>query len=100
MRRQLRITLSYAIAITALLCGLLASPALAKHDHDDWHHGSHNRHHNWSGGRTYYYRDYPRYYSYGRSYYYEPREYYEPPTVYVPPPPPPSFGLNLVFPIH
>lgn len=80
------------------VASLAATPAFADHDdHDRWH-GHHRHHHgDWDRGNHYrggyYYRDYDR------SYYYEPRvEYYAAPRVYVPPPP--SFGLNLVFPIH
>ena len=88
--------LTHAAVLAGLLCGFAASPALADHDHD-----KHWRKHHWRERRgdwqprRHYYRDYDR------SYYYEPRvEYYSSPRLYVPVPPPPSFGLNLVFPIH
>jgi hypothetical protein len=86
------------LAAAGLIAGLSASPVLADHDdhhHDRWRHHDRWEHHD--GG--YHHRYYDRGY-YGGSYYYdEPRvEYYAAPRVYVPPPP--SFGLNLVFPIH
>ncbi len=91
-------TLARAMAVAGLLCGLTASPALADHHKNYKHHnkgnkGWHGDHHEYRGGshhsRRYY--DYDR-----RTYYYsEPRA-----RVYVPVPPPPSFGLHLVFPFH
>jgi hypothetical protein len=87
-----------ALGALAVLSALAAPPAFAR-DHDrhhrrEHHHGHHRR--GWDGPRAHYYRyDQPRYY-------YEPRReyYYDGPRVYVPPPPVPSFGLNLIFPIH
>ena len=85
------------LAAAGFVMSLAVTPALAdkkRHDgwrqrgnYSDWNRGDRQR------GRRQYYRDYDR------SYYYEPRvEYYAAPRVYVPAPP--SFGLNLVFPIH
>jgi hypothetical protein len=94
--RSLGSTFVRAAAIVGLLIGC-AAPALADHDDDDhWRHheryehrGDWDRHHD-----RYYGHDYDRRYGY---YYDEPRvEYYSTPRVYVPPPP--SFGLSLVFP--
>lgn len=88
--------LTHAAAIAGMLCGLAATPALADHDH-----GRHWKKNHWRERRSdwrprHYHRDYDRSY-----YYSEPREYYySSPRLYVPVPPPPSFGLNLVFPIH
>jgi len=95
MRRRHRF--ASALVVAGALSMLAARPVLADHDHDDdhWHHGHghhehHERHEGWYDSRHYSYGGYHRYY--------EPRvEYYSDP-VYVPPPP--SFGLNLVFPIH
>ena len=95
--RPFIVKLTHALAIAGILCGLAATPALA--DRDD--RGRHWKKHHWKERRSdwrprQYYRDYDRDY-----YYYEPRvEYYSSPRLYVPVPPPPSFGLNLVFPIH
>jgi hypothetical protein len=94
---RLALKLGHAVAIAGLLSGLAATPALADHDH---HHGRDrhgNQHGAWEGR---YYRDYD--YGYDRHYYYrEPYVAYYAPRVYVPlPPPPPSFGLSLVFPFH
>lgn len=88
--------LARVVAIAALLSGVAVSPALADHDHDrQWHgqgkHYGHRRH----GPPVRYYGGYER-----RYYYYAPHaDYYAPPPVYVVPPPP-SWGLNLVFPLH
>jgi len=91
--------LGAVLAAAGLIAGLSASPALA--DHDDHHHRHWRGHDRWEhhGGWDRHHYD-RRYYSGGGYYYYdEPRvEYYAAPRVYVPPPP--SFGLNLVFPIH
>jgi hypothetical protein len=95
--RALGAKLTHAVVLAGLLCGFAASPALADHDHD-----KHWRKQHWSERRSdwrprHHYRDYDRHYYY----YSEPRvEYYSSPRLYVPVPPPPSFGLNLVFPIH
>jgi len=98
--KRLGSKLMHAAAVAGLLAGLVATPALAKDHHkhhrddDDWHHR--NSWHNDSYRSHHYYRDYDRSY-----YYSEPRSYYySEPRVYVPVPPPPSFGLNLVFPFH
>lgn len=97
--RTLRVAVSNALVLAALLCGVAATPAFADRDHHDrWRHeGRHYSHHGeWDRPRTSFY-----WYPYSH-YYYRPRaEYYAAPDVYVPPPPAPSsFGLNLVFPIH
>jgi len=94
--RRLGLTLAHAIAVAGVICGL-ATPAFADHDdhrhHRRWHRDHHEYYRDWPRPRAYYYRGYGEYY-------YRPHvEYYAPP-VYVPPPPVPSFGLNLVFPIH
>jgi hypothetical protein len=89
--------LTHAAAVAGLLCGLAATPALADHDHDrHWNkHHWRERHSEWRP--RHHHRDYDRSYYY----YSEPRDYYySSPRLYVPVPPPPSFGLNLVFPIH
>ncbi len=97
MTRGLGKTLIHAAAIAGLLTGLAATPAFADRDrHKHWKkHGRHHRYdRDWEDRRrSRYYRDYDRRYSYG------PRAYYGPPGVYVHPAPP-SFGLNLVFPIR
>ena len=87
-----------ALVLAGMLCA--ASPAFADHDHDrHWHghgHSYHHEHHgDWNGGRTYYYGG-----GYAHHYYYSEPDYYYGPRAYVPVPAPPSFGLNLVFPIH
>lgn len=89
--------LGVLLAAAGFVMSLAATPALADRDrHDGWRNRRH--HGDWDRGdrhrtRRQYYRDYDR------SYYYEPRvEYYAVPRVYIPAPP--SFGLNLVFPIH
>ena len=90
--------LVHAAAVVGLLCSITATPALARHDNDDdWRYRHHHRHYrgDWDHSRTYSYS----YSEPDRYYYYPYREYYTP-RVYVPPPPVPSFGLNLVFPIH
>lgn len=87
--------LGVLVAAAGFVASLAATPAFADHDHHDrWRHDGHREHHgDWYRSRRHYSRDYDR------SYYYEPRvEYYAAPRVYIPPPP--SFGLNLVFPIH
>lgn len=92
----------HALVALGALFAVIASATPASADHDDdrhWRghgHWKHRQHGYWDGGRSYYYSDRPSYY------YYEPRRryYYDAPRVYVPPPPAPSFGLNLVFPIH
>jgi hypothetical protein len=89
--------LTHAVAVAGMLCGLAATPALADRDGHHRHWKKHHRkdhHGDWRPRHRP--RDYDRAY-----YYYEPRvEYYSSPRLYVPVPPPPSFGLNLVFPIH
>ncbi len=91
--------LGLRLAVAGLLCGLTASPALADHHKHDKHHKknwNHGGHHEYRGQTRRYYRDHDRTY-----YYSEPRvESYAQPRVYVPVPPPPSFGLHLVFPFH
>lgn len=94
-------TLVSAVAVAGLLSGLVATPAFADRGrHKDWKkHGRHHRHYDRGWDRRHH-RSHPRqsdrYYSYG----YGPRTYYYgPPGVYVHPAPP-SFGLNLVFPIR
>jgi hypothetical protein len=88
----------HAAVVAGMLCGIAATPAFARHDdRDDWRYRHHHHHYyqSWDHPRAY------SYYSYSEPdrYYYPYREYYAP-RVYVPPPPVPSFGLNLVFPIH
>lgn len=84
------------VTAIGLVASLSTTPAFADHDDDrHWHRDRRHHHHgDWDHPRRYYGSGY-----YDRGYYYEPRvEYYAAPRVYVPPPP--SFGLNLVFPIH
>lgn len=86
-----RIKAAGALVLAGMLCA--ASAALA--DHDDHHehgHGHHRYEHHGNWHRHDYDHGYVRYYGSGPGYY--------GPQVYVPAPPPPSFGLNLVFPIH
>jgi hypothetical protein len=88
--------LTHAVAVAGLLCGFAATPAFADRHHHDRHWNEHHRRHRHGDWRH-------RHRDYDRSYYYysEPRDYYySSPRLYVPVPPPPSFGLNLVFPIH
>jgi hypothetical protein len=95
------VTLARLAAVAGLLIGLGASPALADHDdhHDRWRHHDRDRwEHHGGWNHRHHYRDYDR--DYDRGYYYSEPQYYSAPRVYVPPPPVPSFGLNLVFPIH
>lgn len=98
--KRLGLRLTHAVAVAGLMCGLVASPALADHHkhnkhHKNWNHGNHHEYYGSHHSRRSY-RDYDRTY-----YYSEPRvEYYAQPRVYVPVPPPPSFGLHLVFPFH
>jgi len=86
-----------ALLLAGILCA--ASPAFADHDdhhghgHGHWEH-HHEHHGDWDHRHAYYYGG-----GYTHHYYYEP-DYYAAPRVYVPAPPPPSFGLNLVFPIR
>lgn len=94
-RRGSRLAAVFVMAGALSMLG--ARPVLADHDHDDhWHHARHHEHHEhehgWYGSRSYYYGGYAHRY-------YEPRVQYYSEPVYVPPPPS-SFGLNLVFPIH
>jgi len=92
--RRIGAKLGRAIAIVGVLSGLAASPVLADHGHG---RGSHYEGHGHHPGRGYY-RGYQQRY-YGPRYYYAPRpEYYAPPPLYLPPPP--SWGLNLIFPLH
>jgi hypothetical protein len=86
------VKLAYAIAIAGMICGLAASPALADRDHDHWR-DKHHEHHRWRRPPVRYYRGYEQ-----RYYAPQPEVYYAPPPVYVPPPP--SWGLNLVFPLR
>lgn len=98
--RPRRSKIVHAVLALGALFAVAGSATPASADHDDHRHGrghGHWKHHGYrEGGRSYYYSDRPSYY------YYEPRRryYYDAPRVYVPPPPVPSFGLNLVFPIH
>jgi hypothetical protein len=83
-----------ALVVAGLLCA--AGPALADHDddhHEHWHH--HDEHYHERGHWHHHDEGYARYYYNGPSYY---SDYG--PQVYVPGPPAPSFGLNLVFPVH
>ena len=96
--KRLGLMLTHAMVLAGLMCALTASPALADRDkhHKKWNRGRHHEYYDSHQSRRRYYRDYDRTY-----YYSEPRvEYYAQPRVYVPVPPPPSFGLNLVFPFH
>jgi hypothetical protein len=97
VRRRIAV-LASALAVAGLLSGFTVSPVLADydHDHDRGHgHWRHHEHHDdWHHGQSrYYYRG-------SDHYYYAPRVEYYSPGIYVQPPPPPSWGLNLVFPIH
>ena len=76
-----------ALVLASMLCA--ASVALADHgdDHHEHGHGHGHRHYEHHGDWHRHDYDDVRHYGYG-------------PQVYVPAPPPPSFGLNLVFPIH
>jgi hypothetical protein len=85
---RVSVKLAHLLAIAGVLCVVAAGPAQA--DWDDRHEGHHHGHHR-------YYRE--RYYAPQPEVYYAPRtELYYAPPVYVPPPP--SWGLNLVFPFH
>jgi len=94
--RAFGVTLAHAVAVGGLLFGFAATPAFAEHDHDR-HWNDHHRDHHSDWQQRHYHHDYDRSYYY----YSEPHAYYySSPRLYVPVPPPPSFGLNLVFPIH
>jgi hypothetical protein len=78
-----------------VLAGMLCVASAARADHGDDHHehGHAHWHHHYEHHGDWHHHDYDVHsYAY-RSGYYGPQ-------VYVPAPPPPSFGLNLVFPIH
>ena len=85
---RLSVKLAHLMAI-AVICVVAAGPAQA--DRDDRHEG-HRRWHR-SYHREGYYAPPPDVYYYAP----RPEPYYAPP-VYVPPPP--SWALNLVFPLH
>jgi hypothetical protein len=86
MRRRGLLT---ALAGGLALCALMAGPVRAdEHDHDHYRHHRHYYHER-AHYRPYYYQTYS----------YDPGYYYTPPPLYVAPPPP-SAGLNLVFPLH
>jgi hypothetical protein len=94
---RLAMKLAHAVAIAGMLCGLAATPALADYDHYyDRSRGHRSHHGDWD--RSHHHYDYDHHYYYYRDPYVD---YYAAPRVYVPlPPPPPSIGLNLVFPFH